>query len=92
MARPPRRRSHQPRLTNPDSPTQSGLLKMAAQRLCPEITHALAGLHYRGGAWTGACPHAPPPVAPANGARTPQLLPALISVNLAQEARSMDSD
>ena len=33
-----------------------------------------------------------PPVAPANGARTPQLLPALISVNLAHEARSMDSD
>jgi hypothetical protein len=92
MARPPRRRSHQPRLTNPDSPTQSGLLKMAAQRLCPEITHALAGLHYRGGAWTGACPHAPPPVAPANGARTPQLLPATISENLAHEARSMDPD
>jgi hypothetical protein len=33
-----------------------------------------------------------PPVAPANGARTPQLLPATISVNLAHEARSMDPD
>ena len=66
---------------------------MAAQRLCPEITHALAlaGLHYRGGAWTGACPHEPP-VAPANGARPPQLLPATINVNLAHEARVMDPD
>lgn len=33
-----------------------------------------------------------PPVAPANGARTPQLLPATISENLAHEARSMDPD
>ena len=33
-----------------------------------------------------------PPVAPANGARTPQLLPAIISVNLAHKARSMDPD
>jgi hypothetical protein len=33
-----------------------------------------------------------PPVAPANGARTPQLLPATMSVKLAHEARSMDPD
>jgi hypothetical protein len=33
-----------------------------------------------------------PPVAPANGARTPPLLPAITRVNLAHEARSMDPD
>jgi hypothetical protein len=64
---------------------------MAAQRLCPEITHALAGLPYRGGAWTGACPHEPP-CCPGERSLPPQLLPATISENLAHEARSMDPD
>ena len=64
---------------------------MAAKRRCPEITHALAGLHDRGGAWTGACPHEPPGC-PGERSPPPPLLPATINVNLAHEARSMDPD
>lgn len=84
MARPSRHHSLQL------SPTQSGLLRMAAKRLCPEITNALAGLHDRGGAWTGACSHNP--LLPRRTQPAPQLLPAIINVNLAHEARSMDPE
>ena len=41
----------------PFAPTQSGLSGMAAERFSPEIAHALAGLHPRGGAaWIRCLP------------------------------------